>query len=484
MGRIVTSLFVLFFLAVAVVLAGEKEAPDTDTLVVPEVIRAPFTGDLPQIRKRGILRALVSPSRTDFFLEGRRPNGILVELLAQYLKTLNKSVKKGELRISVKYVIVPFNELIPALLDGRGDIVVANLTVTPEREAKVAFVRGKENRVDELVVTHKHVTDIDSLDDLAGRTVEVLAGSSYVEHLRRLNEDLKDEGKKPVEIRESNRHLATEDLLEMTNAGVIDITVADDYRAQLWSRVLPDIVVHENVKLNAGGTLGWAVRKENPKLLKSLNLATPHLRAGTLIGNALINRYYKNTKWIKNPVSRSERKKLQKLASLFQKYGEQYDFDWLALTAQGYQESTLNHSLRSPAGAVGIMQLLPSTAKDPNVGIPDISSEENNIHAGVKYLAFLRDRYFDDPVLAEEDRLAFSWAAYNAGPAKVRRMQRKARELGLDPNRWFGNVEQGALAVVGRETVRYVRNIYKYYITYRLLINELAARRSAIENKD
>ena len=228
MGRIVTSLFVLFFLAVAVVLAGEKEAPDTDTLVVPEVIRAPFTGDLPQIRKRGILRALVSPSRTDFFLEGRRPNGILVELLAQYLKTLNKSVKKGELRISVKYVIVPFNELIPALLDGRGDIVVANLTVTPEREAKVAFVRGKENRVDELVVTHKHVTDIDSLDDLAGRTVEVLAGSSYVEHLRRLNEDLKDEGKKPVEIRESNRHLATEDLLEMTNAGVIDITVSDD----------------------------------------------------------------------------------------------------------------------------------------------------------------------------------------------------------------------------------------------------------------
>ena len=486
MRNIVKAVIGFAFLTSGAVQAQAQTASDADSLVLPEVVRAPFTGDLPQIRKRGILRALVSPSRTDFFLEGARPRGILVELLEHYLKTLNKGVRKGQFRVAVKYVIVPFNELIPALLEGRGDVAVANLTITPEREAKVAFVRGKENLVDELVVTHRDVTGIGSLDHLSGRTVEVLAGSSYAEHLRRLNERLEAEGKPPVEIREANQHLATEDLLEMVNAGVIGITVADNYRARLWAQVLPDIVVHEEIKVNQGGTLGWAVRKDNPVLTQSLNAAAPGLRAGSAIGNMLINRYFKDTKWITDPVSKSEREKLQRLVELFQKYGEQYGFDWLALAAQGYQESGLDHSKKSPAGALGIMQMLPSTAKGANVGIRDISSEENNIHAGTKYLAFLRERYFNDPGLAEEDRLAFSWAAYNAGPANVQRMRDKTRALGLDANRWYGNVEHGALAVVGQETVRYVRNVYKYYITYKSLIDTWAARRDAVEsaNKD
>jgi membrane-bound lytic murein transglycosylase MltF len=481
MRSIVTALIGLIVLSSGAAQALGQAVADDHPLILPEVIQARFTGDLAQIRERGILRALVSPSRTDFFLDGARPRGILVELLEQYLKRLNKGVRKGQLRVAVKYVIVPFNELIPALLEGRGDVAVANLTITPEREAKVAFVRGRENRVDELVVTREHVTGIGALDDLAGRTVTVLAGSSYAEHLRRLNRRLEAEGKPPVEVKEANRHLATEDLLEMVNGGVIDITVADDYRASLWAKVLPDIVVHEDIKVNEGGTLGWAVRKDNPVLLKSLNAAAPSLRGGSLIGNTLINRYYKDTKWITDPVSESEREKLQRLVELFRKYGERYGFDWLALAAQGYQESRLDHSKRGPAGAVGIMQMLPSTAKGPSVGIPDISSEENNIHAGAKYLAFLRERYFDDPELLEEDRLAFSWAAYNAGPAKVKRMRDKTRALGLDPNRWYGNVEHGALAVVGRETVRYVRNIYKYYITYKSLVDTWAARKGAVE---
>jgi len=454
-------------------------ADSADALILPSVIGDPFTGDLPQIRERGILRALVSPSRTDFFLEGARPRGILVELLEQYRKTLNKGRKKRELQVAIKYVIVPFDELIPALLEGRGDIAVANLTITPEREARVDFVRGKENRVDELVVTHKAVAGIASLDDLGGRTVQVLAGSSYAEHLRRLNERLGVQGRPPVAIQEANHHLATEDLLEMVNAGVLEVTVADDYRARLWAQVLPDIVVREDLKVNEGGTLGWAVRKDSPLLLKSLNDAAPGLRAGSLIGNSLIKRYFGNTRWIKNPVAKSEREKLEMLTELFKRYGEQYSFDWLALAAQGYQESLLDHRTKSRAGAVGIMQLLPATAKDPVVGIPDISKVEDNIHAGAKYLAFLRDRYFDEPGLADEDKVAFAWAAYNAGPGNVRKMRRKTKTLGLDPNRWFGNVELGALAVVGQETVQYVRNIYKYYITYTSLVQADAEREAA-----
>ena len=193
------------------------------------------------------------------------------------------------------------------------------------------------------------------------------------------------------------------------------------------------------------------------------------LQRGTLIGNTLIKRYYGNTRWITNPLEQDEREKLARMSDLFRKYGERYGFDWLALAAQGYQESMLDQRRKSPAGALGVMQVLPSTAGDPNVGIDGIDSLEPNIHAGTRYLAFLRDRYFDTGEFDEANRLAFSWAAYNAGPARVRIMRAKAEELGFDPNRWFGNVEHAALAVAGREPVRYVRNVYKYYATYRML---------------
>jgi membrane-bound lytic murein transglycosylase MltF len=468
--KVTTAAIALCLLCIPAAQAQDASASDPVTLLLPPMLRNPFTGDLPQIRKRGVLRALVTPSRTDFFLDGARPRGIFVELLEPYRKSLNKGLKRRDLQVVIKYVIVPFSDLIPALLEGRGDIAVANLTITPEREEKVAFAHGKESRVDELLVVHKDVTGIDSLDDLAGRTVQVLAGSSYATHLRALSERLVAHGAAPINVVEADPLLVTEDLLELANAGVVAVTVADDYRARLWAKVLPDIVVREDVKVNTGGTLGWAVRKENPLLLKSVQAIVAKVRTGSLIGNTLINRYYGRTKWIKNPTSEKEQRKLKRLIALFKRYGEQYGFDWVALAAQGYQESTLDHRAKSRAGAVGVMQLLPSTAKDKNVGIPDISSIENNIHAGVKYLAFLRERYFSGPALSEEDRLAFSWAAYNAGPAKVRRMRAKTRKLGLDPDRWFGNVEHGALAIVGQETVRYVRNIYKYYVTYKALL--------------
>jgi membrane-bound lytic murein transglycosylase MltF len=124
---------------------------------------------------------------------------------------------------------------------------------------------------------------------------------------------------------------------------------------------------------------------------------------------------------------------------------------------------------------VGVMQVLPSTAADPNVAIERIDELENNIHAGVRYLAFLRDRYFSDPEISPLDRNAFSWAAYNAGPAKVRKMRQQAAKMGLDPNIWFSNVEVAAARVVGREPVQYVSNIYKYYVAYRLVADRTEA---------
>ena len=167
-------------------------------------------------------------------------------------------------------------------------------------------------------------------------------------------------------------------------------------------------------------------------------------------------------------------RKFDETAHLFQEYGDRYAFDWLMVMSQAYQESRLDQSLRSHAGAIGVMQLLPSTAKDKNVNVGDITELENNIHAGNKYLRFIRDRYFESEPMDDLNKTLFAFASYNAGPARVSRLRTEAEQQGLDPNVWFDNVESVAAQRIGRETVDYVSNIYKYWIAYRLSREQLA----------
>jgi len=448
--------------------AQAPAGPAAATPLLPALVGEPFTADLPEMRERKLVRALVSINKTDFFFEKGRPLGLQAEALAQFEKFLNEDVSQDELRIRVVYVPLAFEQLLPGLLEGRGDVAAAFLTITPERERQVAFATGRSLSVNEVVVTRAGVTGLDSIDDLAGRRVLLLRGSSYTEHLRDLDQRLRRQGRPPIRILEAEAHLTTEDILEYVNAGTVEITVADDFRARLWADVLPNIAVREDLVVHSGGTMGWAVRRQNPELQKALNEFLGRVKKGTLVGNVLFKRYYQDTRWIEDATDPAEQAKLERFKSLFRRYGDRYGFDWLAIAAQAYQESGLDQSKRSRVGAIGLMQILPSTARGPRVGIPDVTDVENNVHAGVKYLAFLRDHYFSDPALAEEDRVAFAWAAYNAGPAKVRRMRARTSEMGLDPNHWFHNVEYGALATVGREPVRYVANIYKHYVAYQL----------------
>ncbi len=446
----------------------EASPPPPPRSFLPAHLSERFLGDLPEMRERQVVRALVSWSRTDFTVVHGQPRGIQVELLHQLEKFLNAGLSRREPRTRVAFVPVPFDDLLPALLDGRGDLAAAFLTATPERERQVAFASGRGLRVNEIVVTRAGRDAPESLDDLAGRTVRVMRGSSYAEHLRALSRELGARGLAPIEVREEDARFVTEDILEMVNAGQLDLTVADDFRAELWARVMPNLVLRPDLVVHEGGHVGWAARPGSPELLAALERFMKKVRKGSLIGNVLFERYYGDTEWIRNPLAEDETDKVERYAPLFRKYAERYEFDWRALVAQSYQESRLDHRQKSPAGAVGLMQLLPATAADPKVGIPDIHDEEKNVHAGVKYLAFLRDRYFSDPAIPEEERLAFAWAAYNAGPAKLRKVRARAKGMGLDPNRWFGHSEHAALAVVGREPVRYVANISKYYVAYQL----------------
>ena len=450
--------------------------------IILEPIREPFTGDLPQLRERRMLRVLVSFGRTGFFVDHGRPRGFEYELMREYESFVNRGVTERRKRLQVVFVPMPQDQLLQALEDGRGDVVAAGLTVTAERQRQVAFTSPYISNAQTVVVVHRAVSSqLRTTEDLAGREVHVPPGSSYADGLMDLNRRLLRAGAAPVRAVRTDRSLFNEDLLALVNAGIMPITVVDRHVAEVWAEVLPNLVVRDDLVVRDNGRIAWAVRKGNPQLRASLNEFMVANRRGTLIGNVLFNRYYVHNRWIKNPISIERQAKLQPLIQLFRKYGNRYDFDWLALAAQAYQESRFDQRQISPAGAVGIMQVRPTTAADRRVGIRDIHELEANIHAGVKYLSWLRKRYYSSPEIDPKAQVNFTWAAYNAGPAKINRLRREAARLGLDPNRWFGHVEQVAAKRIGRETVDYVANINNYYVSYRLAFNESQPRQEVLD---
>jgi|TARA_A100001011_G_scaffold399913_1_gene510990 membrane-bound lytic murein transglycosylase MltF len=395
--------------------------------------------------------------------------------MMEYEKLLNSSVSSLEDRVKLIFVPVPFDQLLDRLTSGHGDVVAAGLTITPERLAHVSFTKPYLKAVDEVIIGRRDGQALTSLSDLSGRTVVARKGSSYIMHLKSLNELLLSKGLAPVDISEAKEQLSTEDILEMLDAGAIQLAVADRHIATIWSKMLSNIRIYPDLAIHQGGQIAWAVRQDNAALLASLNQFVDKNRKGSLLGNILFTRYYEKNRWITNPVSKGDRERLRLMRELFETYGQTYGIDWLELVAQAYQESRLNQSAVSSAGAIGVMQLLPSTAADKNVGIPDISTVENNIHAGTKYMAFLREHYFSDSQIHPAAKMDFAWASYNAGPNRIRRLRKKAQPRGFDPNRWFGNVEVLAAEQIGRETVDYVRNINKYFVAYKMYFNAQSA---------
>ena len=271
--------------------------------------------------------------------------------------------------------------------------------------------------------------------------------------------------------------LEDDDVLEMVNAGLAPITIVDDYLAEFWSKVFTGITVHRDVTVRTGGSLAVAFRKDNPKLREAVNTWLKKHGKGDGFRNTIERRYLENIKFVKNAAADAERQKLQAVVALFKKYGAEYNVDYLLMAAQGYQESTLDQDVKSPVGAIGVMQVMPPTGKELNVG--DITRVDANIHAGVKYMRFMMDRYFKDDPMDDLNKGLMTFAAYNAGPGRVRQLRNEAEKRGLDRNVWFGNVERVASERIGRETVTYVSNIYKYYITYRLLTDQLERREAA-----
>jgi membrane-bound lytic murein transglycosylase MltF len=420
-----------------------------------------------------MLRVLVVSSKTFYFVDRGTQRGIAYDAFQEAGKALNRG-RKG-LPVEVFYIPVRRDELLPALVAGRGDVAAAGLTVTPERLAQVDFSEPFARGVREIVVSGPGSPALASLDDLAGRDVWARPSSSYHTSLAGLSARLVAAGKRAIQIREAPEELEDEDLLEMVNASLLPLVVVDDFTARFWSQVFEGITLHEDLVLRDGAEIAWAIRKGSPRLRAALDQVVREHKVGTTFGNLALRKYLKSTQYVRDATSEAERRRFLETLELFQRYAGQYGFDWLMVAAQGYQESRLDQSVKSPVGAVGVMQLMPATGAQMKVG--DIRQLEPNVHAGVKYLRFMMDEYFAGTGMNDLNRGLFAFASYNAGPARVASLRREAEAAGLDPNVWFNNVETVAARRIGRETVQYVSNIYKYYIAYKL-VSERAEERA------
>ncbi len=454
----------------------EQSLADLEKQMGIKIFSDPWTGDLDVMTENRLIRVLTVYGLGRYFLDGPTEKGLTFEWFKMFEDFINKKMASGHLRVHVVFIPVARDQLIPGLISGRGDIAAAGLTITPEREKVIDFSNPASKTLSEVLVTGPAAPPINTIDDLSGQKIYVRASSSYRSSLDALNVKFREQGVDEIDIEDATELLEDEDLLEMVNAGLLNWAVVDDYKADIWAEIYTNLTVRKDLQLRSGGRIGFAMRQDSPQLAGALNEFLKTHKQGTLKGNILINRYLLDFDWAKNALAAEDYQRFQGVVDIFSKFGEQYGVDYLMVAAQGYQESGLDQSARSRAGAIGIMQLLPSTAADPNVGISDITVAENNIHAGVKYLDFIRSRYFSDPGMDRFNQTMFAFAAYNAGPARVRKLRDKAKQQGYDPNVWFDNVEVIAAREIGRETVQYVANILKYYIAYSLTIKQQLER--------
>ncbi len=461
--------------------APATDPPGREDLSIDvSTVNKPWTGDLDAMIQRRVIRVLVVPSKTFYFVDKGVQRGATYDFVRQFDEDLNKKLAKQKklsqknLKVKVFFIPVGREGVIAALNAGKGDIAASTLTITDSGRKRVDYSVPVYSGVNEVIVAAPGAATLKNIEDLSGKVVYVRPSSSYRESLLTLNQRFAAQKRAPVLIKDASENLEDEDLIEMVSAGLIPLTVINAPIANFWKQVFPAITVYDNIAVRTGGDIAWAIRKGSPQLKAAVDEFIARNGKGTAIGNMILARYLKDARYVKNAASAQERKKFQALVGYFQKYGQQYDVDWLLMAAQGYQESQLNQQAKSHVGAIGVMQLMPATGAEMKVG--DVRETEANIHAGVKYMRWMIDNYYGSEPMTNLDKALFAFASYNAGAGRVSGLRKEAAKRGLNPNVWFHNVEYVAAEKIGAETVTYVANIYKYYIAYRLVLDQQAAK--------
>jgi len=466
--------------------SAPAQAPKREQLTITaQDAMKPRTGDLDVMIERRTIRILTVYNKTLYFLNKGVQRGASYDAGRLFVEDLNRQLakdnkqKQKHLKVQAVFIPVYRGELLEALVAGKGDIAMSSIGVTEERLKLVDFSSPLVPNVSAVLVSGPGSPAIASVDDLSGKQVFVRRSSVYHEDLVALNRRFATENRAAVIIKEAPETLEDEDLIEMVNGGLIPFTVSTDFIAGFWKQVFPKITVHGAITLRTGGDIAWAMRKGSPQLKAAADDFVARHAKGTVVGNQILARYLKSAKYVGDAGSEAERKKFLALIQYFQKYADKYDVDWLLMAAQGYQESQLNQAAVSPVGAIGVMQVMPATGKELNVG--DINEVEANINAGVKYMRWMIDNYFGKEPMTNLDKALFAFASYNAGAGRISQLRREAAKRGLDPNVWFHNVEYVAADKIGAETVTYVSNIYKYYIAYKLIMESRAERTQSVE---
>lgn len=441
-----------------------------------------WTGDFDVLLKHRMVRVLVSYSPTLFYHDHGQARGIIAEAGAELEKFLNRKYPDKR-PFTVVMIPTTRDRLFQGLVDGEGDVAAGSVTITPARMKKFDFTTPTFSNVNQILVTGPGAPELRSLEELAGQTVHVRRSKSFYDHLLALNERFENPKPPlrrlpPMRLELLPDELESEDVLDMVNVGLVRIAVCEEWLADIWSKHLPNVRVRRDLVLREATQLGWAMRGQSPKLKAVLDEFVRQGRAKGLF-DSLLTGAAVNVRRAHNATGTSEMKKFEATISLFRKYAKQYQFDYLMLAAQGYQESRLDQGVTSRVGAIGIMQVMPATGAEMKVG--DIHRVEPNIHAGTKYLARLIDGYFKDAKFDEQNRNLFAFASYNAGPANISKVRLRAMTEGVNPDVWFNQVEHVAARIIGQETVRYVRNVFKYYVAYRLAQQTEAERAGALE---
>jgi membrane-bound lytic murein transglycosylase MltF len=466
MARPFVSRSLAMLAAGAIALASMSAAkPASQTASAPPsqavIDSKPWTGDFDGMLERRRIRMLVPYSRTLFFVENGHEHGLTADLARDFENYLNQKHAKqlGGRRITITLIPTTRDKLLTGLVAGMGDISGANLTATATRMQTADFVSPTEQTPsEEVLVSGPGAPAVAKLDDLSGKKVNVRQASSYLESLNALNEKLGGASKPRVQIVTMPDALEDEDVLEMLNAGLFDFTVVDSWKAKLWAQTVPQIRMHEDIVLRSGGTIGWAIRKQSPKLQAEIEGFYKNASQQGLIAARLAN-YQEKLREISKSSTGPALNRFDQTLALFRKYGSQYSFDPLMLAAEGFEESQLNQIAGSHAAA----------AAGTQTPLPGGEDLERNARAGTKYIDQLMASYFPDAKFSEIDRTFFTFASYKAGPDNISRMRKEAAKRGLDPNQWFNNVELVTAEKIGMETTAYVRNILKYNVANKLI---------------
>ena len=385
-------------------------------------VEPPPISRMEHILRTGKLTVLTRNNANCYYLYRGQPMGFEYDLASRFADYLGVRL---EIQLADQW-----DGMIPSIQNGQGDIIAANMTITPQRQKHVLFSEGYLP-VRQHVIGRRSEGDMNTAAALNGRTVHVRRGTSYQERL----EELVRQG---VDLRIFlHDDMPTEELIRMVASGDIELTAADSHIAKLNRRYYPKAV--PVLAISDTQQLGWAVHPDATELRDRINAFFRTIKSDGLF-DTIYARYFTNLEWYDYVDLRAFHRRLEtrfpKIESLVKDASARHDFDWRLIAAQMYQESHFNPYAESHAGAYGLMQLTRNTAN--SLGVTDIYNPQQNIYAGVRHLRNLYD-HFDKAI--GTDRMNIALAAYNVGIGHIEDARDLARGQGLDPNRWASLVK-------------------------------------------